>query len=66
MVKSFLQVSGIFRKFKPDAVIGVGGYSSFPVLRLAQATGIPTFIHESNSLPGKSNIIWEKELQKFL
>ena len=34
LVKSFLQVRTIFKEFRPDAVIGVGGYSSFPVLRL--------------------------------
>jgi UDP-N-acetylglucosamine--N-acetylmuramyl-(pentapeptide) pyrophosphoryl-undecaprenol N-acetylglucosamine transferase len=57
LLKSFLQVRTIFKKFKPDAVIGVGGYSSFPVLRFAQANGIKTFIHESNSFAGKSNIM---------
>ena len=56
LVKSFFQVRSIVKKFKPDAVIGVGGYSSFPVLRFAQAKRIPTFIHESNSFAGKSNI----------
>jgi len=57
LVKSFFQVRSIMKKFKPDAAIGVGGYSSFPVLRYAQAKGIPTFIHESNSFAGKSNIL---------
>lgn len=57
LVKSFLQVRSIFKRFKPDAAIGVGGYSSFPVLRFAQARGINTFIHESNSFAGKSNIM---------
>jgi hypothetical protein len=57
LVKSFFQVAGIIRSFKPTAVIGVGGYSSFPVLRYAQGKGIPTFIHESNSFAGKSNIL---------
>jgi UDP-N-acetylglucosamine--N-acetylmuramyl-(pentapeptide) pyrophosphoryl-undecaprenol N-acetylglucosamine transferase len=57
LIKSFFQVSRILRSFMPDAVIGVGGYSSFPVLRSAQARGIPTFIHESNSFAGKSNIL---------
>ena len=36
LLKSFLQVRDIFKSFKPDGVIGVGGYSSFPVLRFAQ------------------------------
>jgi UDP-N-acetylglucosamine--N-acetylmuramyl-(pentapeptide) pyrophosphoryl-undecaprenol N-acetylglucosamine transferase len=57
ILKSFLQVFKIIKEFKPDAVIGVGGYSSFPVLRFAQSRKIPTFIHESNSFAGKSNIL---------
>lgn len=57
LVKSFLQVRTIINSFKPDAVIGVGGYSSFPVLRFAQTKGIATFIHESNSFAGKANIM---------
>jgi UDP-N-acetylglucosamine--N-acetylmuramyl-(pentapeptide) pyrophosphoryl-undecaprenol N-acetylglucosamine transferase len=57
LVKSFLQVRRIFRGFRPDAVVGVGGYSSFPVLRYAQQQGIRTFLHESNSFAGKSNIL---------
>ena len=61
LLKSFFQVRNIFKKFKPDAAIGVGGYSSFPVLRYAQAKGIKTFIHESNSFAGKSNILLGKK-----
>lgn len=64
LVKSFFQVRSIFKEFHPDAVIGVGGYSSFPVLRYAQATGVPTFIHESNSFAGKSNIMLGKKATK--
>lgn len=55
LLKSFRQVARILLEFKPDAVIGVGGYSSFPVLRYAQAKGLPTFIHESNSFAGIAN-----------
>lgn len=65
LLQSFLQVTSILRSFKPAAVIGVGGYSSFPVLRVAQARNIPTFIHESNSLPGKSNIMLGKRATKI-
>src|SRR5215211_6143546 len=64
LVKSFLQVRRIVAGFKPDAVIGVGGYSSFPVLRYAQAKRIPTFIHESNSFAGKSNMLLGKKATK--
>jgi UDP-N-acetylglucosamine--N-acetylmuramyl-(pentapeptide) pyrophosphoryl-undecaprenol N-acetylglucosamine transferase len=57
LVKSFLQVRRIFKAFRPDAAIGVGGYSSFPVLRYAQSRGLKTFLHESNSFAGKTNIM---------
>ena len=57
LIKSFLQVRKIFRSFNPDAVFGVGGYSSFPVLKYAQQKGIPTFLHEANSFAGKSNML---------
>ena len=65
LVYSFIQVYRIFKKFKPTAVIGVGGYSSFPVLRYAQSMGIPTFIHESNSFAGKSNMLLGKNATKI-
>ena len=42
----------IYREFQPDAVIGTGGYASFPALFAAQSMGIPTCVHESNALPG--------------
>ncbi|MDQ3550172.1 MAG: undecaprenyldiphospho-muramoylpentapeptide beta-N-acetylglucosaminyltransferase [Bacteroidota bacterium] len=64
LVKSFLQVRNIFNEFKPDAVVGVGGYSSFPVLHYAQAKRIPSFIHESNSFAGKSNMMLAKNATK--
>jgi len=55
LIKSFFQVKKIVDAFQPNAVIGVGGYSSFPVLRYAQSKGIPSFIHDSNSFAGKAN-----------
>ncbi len=65
LLNSFVQVRKIFRYFKPTAVIGVGGYSSFPVLRYAQSKGIPSFIHESNSFAGKSNKLLGKKASKI-
>ena len=41
-----------FREFKPDVVIGTGGYASFPALFAAQTMGIPTCVHEANAVPG--------------
>ena len=64
LIRSFIQVRSIINQFKPDAVIGVGGYSSFPVLRFAQSKGIATFIHESNSFAGKANMMLGRQAKK--
>jgi UDP-N-acetylglucosamine--N-acetylmuramyl-(pentapeptide) pyrophosphoryl-undecaprenol N-acetylglucosamine transferase len=64
LIKSFFQVRSIFSRFKPEVAIGVGGYSTFPVLKYAQQKGIPTFILESNSFAGKSNIMLGKNAEK--
>ena len=42
----------IFREFKPDCIIGTGGYASFPALYAGAQMKIPTCVHESNALPG--------------
>lgn len=54
----------IIKKFRPDIVIGTGGYASLPVIRTAQKMGIPTYIHEQNAFPGISNKIQEKKALK--
>lgn len=61
LINSFLQVRRIFKRFRPDAAFGVGGYSSFPVLRYAQQQGIPTYLHEANSFAGRSNMLLAKK-----
>lgn len=61
LLKSFYQVKKIFSSFHPDAVFGVGGYSSFPVLKYAQQKGIASFLHEANSFAGKSNMLLGKK-----
>jgi UDP-N-acetylglucosamine--N-acetylmuramyl-(pentapeptide) pyrophosphoryl-undecaprenol N-acetylglucosamine transferase len=61
LISSFMQVRAIFKRFKPDAAFGVGGYSSYPVLKYAQQQSIPTFLHEANSFAGKSNIMLGKK-----
>ena len=65
IIKSFWQVKNIFKEFRPDAVVGVGGYSTFPVLKYAQSKSIPTFIHESNSFAGRANIMLGKKATKI-
>jgi UDP-N-acetylglucosamine--N-acetylmuramyl-(pentapeptide) pyrophosphoryl-undecaprenol N-acetylglucosamine transferase len=61
LLKSRQQANKILRDFKPHAVMGVGGFASFPVLNAAQGQGIPTLIQEQNSYAGKSNKILSKK-----
>ena len=57
ILKSLLKARRIIKRFKPDLVIGVGGYASGPTLKMANFVGIPTLIQEQNSYPGKTNRI---------
>lgn len=66
LIRSFLQVKNIFKSFQPDAVFGVGGYSSFPVLRYAQRLGVPSFLHEANAYAGKANKMLGKNATKVM
>lgn len=52
---SMNKAARILNRFKPDAVIGVGGFASGPTLKVANALRIPTIIQEQNSYPGKTN-----------
>ena len=45
----------IIHKLRPEAILGVGGYASAPAVAAARATGVPTFLHEQNSVPGRVN-----------
>lgn len=57
IIKAKKKCKQIMKEFKPDIVIGAGGYVTYPVISVANKLGIPTFIHEQNSIPGKSNIV---------
>ena len=56
---------GIISKFRPDVVLGVGGYVTGPVLLAAWLKRIPTCIHEQNSVPGLANRILAKIVRKI-
>ena len=66
MLKSFLKAISIskneIKKFKPDVVLGIGGYVTLPVLYAAHSLKIKTFIHEQNSIPGLSNKLLNKKV----
>jgi UDP-N-acetylglucosamine--N-acetylmuramyl-(pentapeptide) pyrophosphoryl-undecaprenol N-acetylglucosamine transferase len=49
------QARALFREYKPDAVVGFGGYPAFPALLAASAEKIPTIIHEQNAVLGRVN-----------
>ncbi len=51
-VTSVIEAKKIIKEFKPDIVIGTGGYVCWPVLKAASKLGIPTAVHESNAFPG--------------
>jgi UDP-N-acetylglucosamine--N-acetylmuramyl-(pentapeptide) pyrophosphoryl-undecaprenol N-acetylglucosamine transferase len=65
LVASMLKASGVIRKFKPDLVIGTGGFASGPVLRVAARLGIPTMIQEQNSFPGVTNRLLAKKVNRI-
>lgn len=52
--KGIFQAKKIIKEFKPDIVIGVGGYICGPVLLAAHKLKLPTMLHESNAFPGKA------------
>ena len=52
------------REFKPDIVVGVGGYVTLPVLMAAKKAKVKTVIHEQNSIPGKTNKFLSKGVDR--
>jgi len=56
------QARKLLRKLKPAAVVGFGGYPSFPTVYAASALGIPTIIHEQNSVLGRANRLLVKRV----
>ncbi len=58
--KAYKSCKKNIKDFKPDVVVGVGGYVTFPVIMAAHSLHVKTFIHEQNSIPGKSNRLLEK------
>jgi UDP-N-acetylglucosamine--N-acetylmuramyl-(pentapeptide) pyrophosphoryl-undecaprenol N-acetylglucosamine transferase len=62
----FIQAWRLVGKHNPAAVLGVGGYSSGPVLAAAKLRGIPTVIHESNAFPGVANRVLSRVVTKAL
>ena len=64
VAKGTLEANGVIRKFKPDVVIGTGGYVCFPVIVAARMYGAKTFLHEQNAYPGLANRTLEKHVDR--
>jgi len=60
LLKSLNKAKKVIKEFKPDVVVGVGGYASGPVLRQAGKMGVPTLIQEQNSYAGVTNKLLAK------
>lgn len=62
--KSFVKCKKIIKEFKPDIVIGTGGYACWPVVRAACALGVHCVLHESNAVPGFAVKMLESHVDK--
>ena len=65
VMKSINQVKKLMREFKPDIVIGVGGFASGPALQAAVELKIPTLIQEQNSFPGITNKLLARKVDRI-
>jgi UDP-N-acetylglucosamine--N-acetylmuramyl-(pentapeptide) pyrophosphoryl-undecaprenol N-acetylglucosamine transferase len=66
LVTALPRAKQIIKEFKPDVVIGTGGYVSGPVVYQAAKLGIPTAIHEQNAYPGVTTRILTKKVNKVM
>lgn len=65
LLSSLWKAFWILRKFKPDVVVGVGGFASGPTLAVASRLGIPCLIQEQNSYPGVTNKLLASQVRKI-
>jgi len=65
LIRSMLEAKRVVKDFHPDVVIGVGGYASGPILRVAASLHIPTVLQEQNSYAGVTNKILGKKAYKI-
>lgn len=66
MPRSRPEAAAILQAFKPDLVVGTGGYASYPVVREAARRGIPTAVHESNAVPGLTTKMLAKSVDRVM
>lgn len=66
LVRSPAEARAILRAFRPDVVVGTGGYASFPMVKAAAKAGIPTAVHESNMVPGLTTELLEPYADRIM
>lgn len=66
LVKSTVQANKLISDFKPDIMLGFGGFTSGPVIRCGAKKGIPTAIHEANAFPGMANKLLAKQVDLIM
>lgn len=66
LLKSLRTSKKILKEVKADAVIGMGGFTSFPVVVAGRRMGLKTYVHDSNALPGKANRLTSKWCDRVL
>jgi UDP-N-acetylglucosamine--N-acetylmuramyl-(pentapeptide) pyrophosphoryl-undecaprenol N-acetylglucosamine transferase len=65
VVFSLIKAENIISKFRPDIMVGVGGYASGPAMYVAHRKGIPVLIQEQNSFPGVTNKLMARRADRF-
>lgn len=66
MSGAFRKVRRILREFRPDVIVGTGGYASFPALKMGAKLKIPTAVHESNAVPGLTTRMVERSVDRIM
>lgn len=65
LLNAVFRARGIIQRFKPDVVIGFGGYAAFPSMAAARLAGIPLIVHEQNAVSGLANRILGRMARKI-
>lgn len=63
-LEGYARAKKILKEFRPDVVVGTGGYVCAPVIKAASSLGISCYIHEQNAYPGLTNKLLEKDCEK--
>ena len=66
MLKSRGEARALIKEFRPDLIVGTGGYACWPVVSVGASMGIPTAVHESNAIPGKAICQVKRKVDKIM